>query len=219
MAQVKEYWSDEIVVTFAAARCIHVAECLRGLPTVFDTGERPWIQPGNATADQVAEVVMRCPSGALHFQRKDGGAAEPIPAANTIRVRANGPLYVRGAVELVLPDGAVLHDTRMTLCRCGASDNKPFCDNSHRVTGFAADGSLGENKARAIELPEGVAQLTIAPSANGPLRLVGNFELLSANGSAVFQGSRASLCRCGGSSNKPFCDGTHSQRGFQAPGA
>lgn len=219
MASVKEYWSDDIVVTYDAQRCIHVAECLRGLPTVFDTHERPWIQPANATADQVAEVVMRCPSGALHFQRKDGAPAEPVPATNTIRVRAKGPLHVRGDVELALPDGTVMSDTRVTLCRCGASNNKPLCDNSHLAAGFGGGGALGENKARAVELPDGGAQLKITPGANGPLRLLGDFELLSHNGAVVYKGNRASLCRCGGSANKPFCDGTHSQRGFQAPGA
>lgn len=219
MAQVKEYWSDEILVTYDPARCIHAAECIRGLPQVFDTSKRPWIQPANATADQVAQVVMRCPTGALHFERKDGGAAEPILVTNTVQVRANGPLYLRGDVEVTLPDGSVLKDTRVALCRCGASDHKPFCDNSHRANGFAASGSLGDNKARTVELPEGAAQLKITPSANGPLRIVGNFELVSADGAVVYSGNRVSLCRCGGSQNKPFCDGTHSQKGFQAPGA
>ena len=74
--KVKTYWSDDIVVAYDAGRCIHAAECVRGLPGVFDTGKQPWIQPANAAADAVAEVVMRCPTGALHFERKDGGAAE-----------------------------------------------------------------------------------------------------------------------------------------------
>ena len=73
---VKRYWSDDIDVTYEARRCIHVAECLRGAPTVFDTSARPWVQPANERADTVAAVVMRCPSGALHFERKDGGSAE-----------------------------------------------------------------------------------------------------------------------------------------------
>ena len=219
MAQVKEYWSDEIVVTYDPARCIHVAECRRGLPQVFDTSRRPWIQPAHASADEIAEVVMRCPTGALHFERKDGGPAEPIPETNTVQVRANGPLYVRGDVEVTLADGTLLKDTRVALCRCGASSHKPFCDNSHRESGYVASGDLGENKARTVELPDGMAQLKITPGSNGPLRVVGNFELLSADGSVIYRGNRVSLCRCGGSANKPFCDGTHSQKSFEAPGA
>lgn len=214
MAQVKEYWSDEIVVTYDAARCIHAAECLRGLPPVFDTGQRPWIQPANAAADQVAEVVMRCPTGALHFARKDGGPAEPIPATNTVQVRANGPLYVRGDLAVTLADGGVLKDTRAALCRCGASSHKPFCDNSHRAVGFAASSSLGENKVRAVDLAGSPAELRVTPSAQGPLRLEGDFELLSGDGRTIYRGNRVSLCRCGGSANKPFCDGTHSRIAF-----
>lgn len=215
-AQVKQYWSDEIVVTYDAARCIHAAECLRGLPQVFDTGKRPWIQPGNASADQVAEVVTRCPTGALHFERKDGGAAEATPASNTVQVRAHGPLYVRGDLRVLLPDGSVLSDTRAALCRCGASSHKPFCDNSHRSSGFVGGSSLGENKIRTVALAEDAAQLKITPSANGPLRLEGDFELLSGDGRTVYRGNRVALCRCGGSQNKPFCDGTHSRIDFHA---
>ena len=72
----KRYWSDDIEVTYEARRCIHVAECLRGAPKVFDTSRRPWIEPANEPADTVAAVVMHCPSGALHFVRKDGGPVE-----------------------------------------------------------------------------------------------------------------------------------------------
>lgn len=58
-------------VTFEAALCRHAAECVRGLPTVFDTAARPWIQPGNAPADDVERVVARCPTTALKFVRED----------------------------------------------------------------------------------------------------------------------------------------------------
>ena len=89
--KIKSYWSDDLVVTYDAARCIHAAECVRGLPGVFDTGKRPWIQPGNAAADAVAEVVMRCPTGALHFERKDGGGTEQAPEQNTICLLYTSP--------------------------------------------------------------------------------------------------------------------------------
>lgn len=68
----KTYTSETIDVSFEPARCIHAAECVKGLPQVFDTKKRPWIDPANATADQIAEVVERCPSGALEYHRKDG---------------------------------------------------------------------------------------------------------------------------------------------------
>lgn len=133
----KAYESQDITVVYDAQRCIHAAECVRGLPQVFDPASRPWIKPAVASADAIAEVVMRCPTGALQFVRKDGGAAEPVPAETTVAVSPHGPLYVRGNIEVLAPDGSViLKDTRVALCRCGASSNKPFCDNSHRLSGF-----------------------------------------------------------------------------------
>ena len=216
--QTKRYWSDDIDVTFEAGRCIHVAECLRGAPAVFDTSKRPWVQPANEPADTVAAVVMRCPSGALHFQRKDGGRVEMAPEETVIWTPESNPLYVHGEFTLELPgEEESLHETRATLCRCGASRAKPFCDNSHRGTGFAASGDLGENQARVAPSPA-PERLRIIPMANGPLRLRGDFRLVGGHGRAVYQGNRALLCRCGASKNKPFCDSSHEKIGFQADG-
>lgn len=215
---VKRYWSDDIDVTFEPRRCIHMAECLRGAPKVFDTSKRPWVEPGNEPADKVAAVVLRCPSGALHFERKDGGPAEEGEDLTVIWTPANYPLFIRGDFTLQLPgEDEPLHETRATLCRCGASENKPFCDNHHRKSGFSADGELGENRARVV--PGGDEErLHIIPMANGPLRLRGNFRLVGGHGRAVYEGNRALLCRCGQSQNKPFCDSTHELVGFQADG-
>src|SRR4051812_22019496 len=65
MSQPKEYEGREVTVTFESRRCLHAAECVRGIPHVFDLASRPWVQPDGAAADRVAEVVRRCPSGAL----------------------------------------------------------------------------------------------------------------------------------------------------------
>lgn len=133
------YRGERIVVTYDAKRCIHARECVRGLPEVFDPGRRPWVNPGAADADAVAAVIARCPTGALHFERRDGGPAEAPPGANVVTVAADGPLYLRGDLRLVSPAGeVVLSDTRLALCRCGASADKPFCDGSHRRIGFTA---------------------------------------------------------------------------------
>ena len=66
-ADFKEYCTDEITVRFYAKRCTHAAECLLGLPQVFNKRHRPWINPENATAAEVARVIDRCPSGALQY--------------------------------------------------------------------------------------------------------------------------------------------------------
>lgn len=209
--KLRRYTSDDIDVTYDVVRCIHVAECVRGLPTVFDRNKRPWVQPAQADADTVAEVVLRCPTGALHFEPKDGGDEEPIPLQNSVVPAPNGPLYIRGNFTVRLPNGNVLTDTRVALCRCGASEQKPFCDNSHLAIRFQDLGHVSPNHEPAR--PEHTL-LTIQPTRNGPLWLQGDVEIVGAGGEQIFRGTEATLCRCGGSSNKPFCDGTHLEIGF-----
>ena len=127
--------SPAITVTWSRRRCIHVAECVCGLPAVFSPGRVPWVESSRAAADRVAEVVCRCPTGALHYERHDGGAAEPVPGRNVVVPEPDGPLYLSGEVELAAEDGTpVARDTRIALCRCGASRNRPFCDGSHTET-------------------------------------------------------------------------------------
>jgi uncharacterized Fe-S cluster protein YjdI/CDGSH-type Zn-finger protein len=129
----REYGTGEITVQWFAGRCIHSANCVRALPLVFDPKRRPWVQPTAASADAIADAVLRCPSGALHFVRHDGGAQEAPEAPTTLTPIRNGPLYVRGDVEARALDGTPLRrDTRMSLCRCGLAAKIPFCDNTCR---------------------------------------------------------------------------------------
>ena len=117
--------------------CIHVRNCVHRLPQVFGPEARPWVVVDAADADAVAAVIESCPTGALHYRRLDGGREEQQPAETTVEPRPNGPLFVRGAVRIVDPDGHLIReDTRVALCRCGASENKPFCDGSHLRIGF-----------------------------------------------------------------------------------
>jgi CDGSH-type Zn-finger protein/uncharacterized Fe-S cluster protein YjdI len=207
----KAYRSEKITVSFDLERCIHSAECVRGLPEVFDTDKRPWIQPDRSHPDHVAEVVMRCPTGALQFERRDGGAGEPVPEENIVAVAADGPLYVRGEIEIMDSTGTtLLEDTRVTLCRCGESMNKPFCDNGHRQANFRDAGVLGEN--RVASRPDADSRkLRIVPAVDGPLILNGEVEIRSADGKHAYHGTKTALCRCGYSANKPFCDGSHAE--------
>lgn len=138
-SRVRVYDSADVSVIFDGARCIHAARCVRGLPRVFDTAARPWMRPANASADEVVEVVARCPTGALHTVRHDGGPDEQVPPEVTVEPVPDGPLHVRGAAALVDPSGGVLDPgPRYALCRCGASGNRPFCDGSHARVGFTA---------------------------------------------------------------------------------
>jgi uncharacterized Fe-S cluster protein YjdI/CDGSH-type Zn-finger protein len=131
------YRNDQIAVYWEPALCIHAGNCFRSLPEVFKPQTRPWVSVDAAAADTIAEVVMTCPTGALHFERLDGGPQEAPPAETTVNVRPNGPLFIRGQVKIVGSGGSLIReDTRLALCRCGHSENKPFCDGSHRRVGF-----------------------------------------------------------------------------------
>ena len=103
---------------------------------------------------------------------------------------------------------------RATLCRCGASKNKPFCDGSHHDVGFSASGEPATGKADMLAVRDG--PLSIDPQVDGPLQVRGNLEITSGTGRVVARLVQARLCRCGGSSNKPFCDGTHARIGFRS---
>ncbi|HEY1252384.1 MAG TPA: (4Fe-4S)-binding protein [Thermoanaerobaculia bacterium] len=134
----KSYDSATIRVTFDPRKCIHAARCVAGSPEVFRPKERPWIQAENADADSIARTVAQCPTGALRYERLDGGAAEAVPTEIRIAVQRDGPLYVHGPVALVDSAGNRWEDAghRYALCRCGGSGNKPYCDNTHLSMGF-----------------------------------------------------------------------------------
>jgi len=133
------YWGTGIEVSFDLGRCIHVGECLLTLPEVFELKRRPWIDADGAEPNVVADTILRCPSGALQYRRLDGGAEETHPTT-TVEPMRNGPLRVTGEIHVRLDDGSEEILPRATLCRCGESERKPFCDNSHLRNGFQAPG-------------------------------------------------------------------------------
>jgi CDGSH-type Zn-finger protein/uncharacterized Fe-S cluster protein YjdI len=208
MGRSREYEGDGIVVSFEAERCIHAAECVGGLPAVFNPDSRPWISPDGASPEDVARVVSRCPTGALSFERRDGGPAEAPPPSNSLRVGADGPVFATGRLVILDAERRELcRETRVALCRCGASGNKPYCDGAHKAAGFRDPGTVETAHVKPAER-EGGPDLTIRLRADGPLVLEGPFALSGSDGSAV-RGAAAALCRCGASRNKPFCDGSH----------
>jgi CDGSH-type Zn-finger protein/uncharacterized Fe-S cluster protein YjdI len=203
-----------IAIEFNASRCIHSRHCVLEAPTVFKAntpGE--WIFPDTMEAERLAAVAMNCPSGAIRFRRKDGGLDETAPPVNTLKVRENGPYAI--AAELVVagePAGF-----RATLCRCGASKRKPYCDGSHAEAGFTA---TGEPPLRVIDpLPVRAGPLVIQPMRNGPLQVEGPLELCAGTGRVFHREASVRLCRCGQSKTKPFCDLSHLAAGFEAEGA
>ncbi len=208
-----QYDGKNVIVSYDLGRCIHAGECVRGLPHVFDPGRKPWIQPDRADVDELLRVVDRCPTGALQAERKDGGDPLPAASANSVTVDPNGPLLLRGDLRFTTPGGEQATDTRLALCRCGASKNKPYCDNSHKEAGFHDAGELGTFKAEA---PAKKGPLAISFAKNGPVLTSGQLEIRGSDGREPVQCERSALCRCGASRNKPFCDGAHKTAGFEA---
>jgi len=134
---VNEYRGRDIVVRFDPRLCTKAAHCGGGLPIVFRAGQVPWADPDAASADVIATVIHKCPSGALTYERIDGGPQEEIDDEVSIRPRKNGPLEVRGPVTLLNEKGEPVPTVgRFALCRCGHSENKPFCDDSHTRVRF-----------------------------------------------------------------------------------
>ena len=200
-----------IDLIYNGKRCIHARHCVLGLPKVFIANiEGPWIAPGAASTEQLVTVAQMCPSGAIQYQRHDGGAEEATPAVNLVQLRENGPLGVRA--EIVL-DGEPI-GMRAVLCRCGASKNKPFCDGSHNAIAFEATGEPATIGSTPLATRNG--PLAIDPQINGPLVVTGNLEVCCGTGRTINRVTATRLCRCGGSANKPFCDGTHARIDFRS---
>jgi CDGSH-type Zn-finger protein/uncharacterized Fe-S cluster protein YjdI len=202
---------QKLALSFETKRCIHARFCVTGAPNVFLANVKgPWIHPDAMEVERVVEVAHACPSGAITYHRLDGVHDETAPPVNLAGIREAGPYAFRGQLQI---DGEPT-GFRATLCRCGASKNKPFCDGSHHDVGFTATGEPPSGKTDALPVRDGV--LAIEPEIDGPLAIRGNLEITSGTGRVVARVMTARLCRCGGSSTKPFCDGTHAKIGFKS---
>jgi len=200
-----------MTLMFEARRCIHARYCVTGAPSVFLANvQGAWIHPDAMDAERLAAIAQECPSGAIRYRRKDGRPDESAPPVNLAAIREAGPYAVRGALRL---DG-VNAGFRATLCRCGASKNKPYCDGSHHEIGFSASGEPPSGATDMLTVRDG--ELAIDPQRDGPLQVRGNLEITSGTGRVVARVTSARLCRCGGSATKPFCDGTHAHIGFRS---
>lgn len=209
------YESDEITVRYDLKRCIHAKECVKGLRKVFDPEKRPWIQPEEASAEQIVDVVERCPTGALHYELKKQEKEETAPPRNTISISPDGPIYFRGNIEVQDEEGeAILNDTRWALCRCGKSGNKPACDNTHTEIDFEAPASFDKSSLQEENPSDDGSKLVLKALKNGPVLVQGTYQIYSETSQPVSCSKNIALCRCGGSSTKPFCDGTHKEIGF-----
>lgn len=208
------YEGKDATVTWDGSLCIHIGECGRAKGELFVGGRQPWCQPDVSEADEIREVIKRCPTGALSVEFADGSVSEIATDENSVQVSYNGPLFVRGDLDIGdAPEDIPGLKFRAALCRCGQSRNKPYCDNSHEEAGFQDYGAIGEDGNGAAEAG---GTLEVRFAENGPILLNGNLSIVASSGRAAWRGTKAALCRCGASQNKPFCDGAHKKIGFQS---
>lgn len=207
----------EAVLVFDSKRCIHSRHCVLDEPEVF-IANKPgdWLYPDSATPERLMRVAISCPSGAVSVRDRRDGVSEAAPAVNVVRVRENGPLAFHAEIDMPAYPPGDASPFRATLCRCGQSRNKPFCDGSHGPAKFSATGEPVTRDSAALSVRNGA--LRVEPLHNGPLEVSGNLELCAGTGRTVDRLSTVRFCRCGQSSNKPFCDNTHAVVGFEADG-
>lgn len=204
----------ELTVLFEARRCIHSRHCVLDAPSVFKAntpGE--WIYPDTLRTEALVAVAHSCPSGAIRYHRRDNGPEEAAPPVNQLRIRENGPYAVHATIAVAGRDDGF----RATLCRCGQSRKKPWCDGSHVSAAFVASGEPTSGNVEPLPQRDGL--LAVTPLRNGPLQVVGNLEICAGTGRTVARTTEARLCRCGHSRNKPFCDLSHVAAAFEADGA
>ena len=136
----RDYPGKEITVHDNRKICSHAAECVNNLSSVFKLGSRPWINPDASKMNDIVEVVRRCPSGALSYSIDGVEYRDPEEQRNpTVKVLKNGPYHITGGIELIgenIQFGEGASKEHYTLCRCGASENKPFCDGAHKSSNF-----------------------------------------------------------------------------------
>ncbi len=201
----------DLILSFDSKRCYHSRHCVLEASKVFLANvEGDWLFPDAMETSDLRGVCHNCPSGAITYVPKGDTPPEPVPAVNTLKVRENGPYALRATLKV---DGRS-EGFRASLCRCGASKNKPFCDGSHNLIGFHATGEPETRPSEPLAVRDG--ELDVAPQIDGPLVVTGNLEICTNTGRTIDRVTSVRLCRCGGSKNKPFCDNTHRKIGFKS---
>jgi CDGSH-type Zn-finger protein len=138
----KNYVGKGITIHDNRKICSHAAECVNNSPSVFKLNARPWISPDAAETEEIINTIRKCPSGALSYsldgiEYRDHKETKPI-----ITVSKGGPYHITGGIDLIgdniqWAEGS--SKEHYVLCRCGASNNKPFCDGMHRLINFKDD--------------------------------------------------------------------------------
>jgi uncharacterized Fe-S cluster protein YjdI/CDGSH-type Zn-finger protein len=138
----KNYVGTQLTIHDNRKICSHAEECVNSLPSVFRKNSRPWIDPDSTGIEEIIDTIRKCPSGALSYsidgiEYKDPNWREPL-----VTVSRDGPYLITGGIELIganIKWGEGASKEHYTLCRCGASNYKPFCDGTHRTINFTDD--------------------------------------------------------------------------------
>lgn len=132
MARRKEYSNGEITVVWEPKKCIHSGICVRTLPEVYNPKERPWVKINNATTEELRNQVKKCPTGALSYFMNGEENLESESLETKVEVMPNGPLMIYGTLNITDQNGnASIKNKTTAFCRCGKSENKPYCDGMH----------------------------------------------------------------------------------------
>lgn len=134
---VKEYSNGELTIVWKPKKCIHAGECVKALPKVYQPKENPWIKIENASTEDLKVQIRKCPSGALSYYMNDKENLEAESMEAKIEITENGPLVAYGSIKITdrLGNTETLNQTT-AFCRCGKSNNKPYCDGSHIKVDF-----------------------------------------------------------------------------------
>lgn len=140
MSKSKKYIKNGLTVIWQPALCVHSANCVKGLPQVFNPQQRPWIDLQQAGQKSLSATIDQCPSGALSYQiaslppnEKENEMSNPVE----ITILKNGPAICKGSIVIKDADGKVIQQgAKAALCRCGGSENKPLCDGTHARIDF-----------------------------------------------------------------------------------
>jgi len=144
--KIKQYTNGDLTIVWNPELCHHAAECVKGLPQVFNPQSRPWIQADGCSTMDLKETIQKCPSGALtYIEKENTNESNPTTMSelkeevNCTRAQVipNGPIIIHCNLDVEKPDGSTeKRENKASFCRCGASENKPFCDGTHKRIGW-----------------------------------------------------------------------------------
>jgi CDGSH-type Zn-finger protein len=145
-------------------------------------------------------------------RQKNQGTPRLLEVPNEALVSNGGPLQLTGNITLVHEDGTVQYANHLSLCRCGFSGSKPTCNGQHLEQEFLNPGKISE--VSEIPASQRPSKITLSCIKDGPITFRGRLRLHNEFGQECVK-MRGSLCRCGQSASKPFCDGSHNRVGFK----